>query len=115
MREALYGMFDLKNIRANGGNWKARPQQYLEAHIAQRARIEELLEEPHIGPTVVVTHHAPHPNSLRDGRVSELLDGAYASDLSAIMESSDAPDLGIHGHILEVRDYVVGSTRVIAI
>ena len=34
------------------------------------------------GPTVVVTHHAPHPHSLRGGGWSEPLDGAYASDVS---------------------------------
>jgi predicted phosphodiesterase len=83
-------------------------------HDRHRAAIEAVLAEPFDGPTVVITHHAPHANSLRHGRVTELLDAAYASDLSSIMEGPNAPDLWVHGHVHRQQDYTVGRTRIVA-
>ena len=40
------------------------PEDLLAAHVEQRAAIERTLALPFDGPTVVVTHHAPHPRSL---------------------------------------------------
>jgi len=116
-RGRVGGMHDVRRIKNRNG-----PQDYsafhpgvsARLHAAQRARIEAALAEPFAGPTVVVTHHAPHERSLRGGAWSEPLDAAYASDLSAILEGPDAPALWVHGHVHESRDYTVGGTRVVA-
>lgn len=61
--------------------------------------------------TVVVTHHAPHSNSIPDQFQGHILSPAYASNLSRLM--GYAP-LWIHGHIHERRDYRLGDTRVVS-
>lgn len=111
------GMRDVRRIK-----WRRGPQDYskflprfsADLHREQRRRIETALAEPYAGPTVVVTHHAPHERSLRGGGWRTPLDAAYASDLSAILEGPHAPALWIHGHIHECRDYRVGATRIVA-
>lgn len=91
-----------------------RPPAAAALHVEHRAQIYRALQEPATGPRIVVTHHAPHPRSLLHGEVREVIDAAYASDLSAILEGPGAPDLWIHGHIHRSVDYRVGRTRVIA-
>jgi len=111
------GMRDVRRIK-----WRRGPRDYSaflprvsgSLHREQRRRIETALAEPYAGPTVVVTHHAPHERSLRGGGWRTPLDAAYASDLSAMLEGPTAPAVWIHGHIHECRDYVVGGTRVVA-
>jgi 3',5'-cyclic AMP phosphodiesterase CpdA len=83
-------------------------------HRRHRARIEEVLATEHDGPTVVVTHHPPHPVMLEHGEWREPLDAAYASDLSEILEGEHAPELWISGHTHQQRDVVVGRTRLVS-
>lgn len=92
--------------------WLARDAAGI--HAEHRAAIEAELARPHAGLTVVVTHHAPHPASLLHGRWTEYSDGAYASDLSALMVVPGAPALWLHGHTHASRDYRVGGTRVVS-
>lgn len=111
------GMRDVRRIkwRRGPGDYSAfLPRVSGSLHREQRCRIEAALAEPYAGPTVVVTHHAPHERSLRSGGWQTPLDAAYASDLSAVLEGPTAPALWIHGHIHEPRDYVVGGTRIVA-
>lgn len=70
-----------------------------------------MLHEPFDGRTVVVTHHAPHPDSVHPRFAGNLLNPAFASDLSALMGPAD---LWIHGHVHDSFDYQVNGTRVIA-
>lgn len=110
------GMRDHRQIQtrdARGVPAAFRPQEAAALHARHRARIEEALAVEWDGPRIVVTHHAPSLRSLRNG-VSELTDGAYASDLEALMHGEGAPDLWVHGHVHVSRDYVVGRTRIVA-
>lgn len=65
---------------------------------------------------VVVTHHAPHINSIgrryRGGR-NDYINAYYASDLTDILEEP-AVKLWLHGHTHSNSDYVVGGTRVLS-
>jgi 3',5'-cyclic AMP phosphodiesterase CpdA len=111
------GMRDHRRIGtrdARGVPAAFRPREAAALHARHRARIEEALSAPWDGPRIVVTHHAPHPGSLLHGEVRELIDAAYASDLSVLMEGDGAPDLWIHGHVHASRDYRVGRTRILA-
>ncbi|SFM03274.1 metallophosphoesterase [Methylorubrum salsuginis] len=120
MREAgdrERGMRDHRRIQKRdrmGSPAPFRPPAALALHGEQRERIERVLAEPHQGQTVVVTHHAPHPRSLPAGEATGPGDAAYASDLSAILDGEQAPDLWIHGHVHRSVDYRVGRTRVLA-
>lgn len=102
-------------------------------HLHQQALdfLCSALSEQFDGPTVVVTHNAPHYESLtRAGLPPRFLQRAnwveperdaplyrvaeYASDLSALLEGSrDAIALWVHGHIHHAMDYAVAGVRVV--
>jgi Icc-related predicted phosphoesterase len=82
-------------------------------HRLDRAFIRSELSKAHEGPTVVVTHHAPHPQSIQARHQGSALSPAFVSDLSSLIEDHQ-PDLWIHGHDHGSHDYRVGRTRVLA-
>jgi Icc-related predicted phosphoesterase len=60
--------------------------------------------------TVVVTHQAPHRQSVHARHENDVLTAAYASDLSRLLGKSA---LWVHGHMHNSSDYRVSGTRVI--
>jgi len=88
-----------------------RPEHTREFHHAQRAWLEAKLAEPFDGPTVVMTHHAPHRNSLSKEYESDWVSAAYVSELPS--HFFDVPVLWVHGHTHESFDYRVGKCRVV--
>ncbi len=105
------GMVDYRRIRTGSTSRdRIEPEEVFAMHRATRSLLDATLAVAHTGPTVVVTHHAPHPGSLRSQ--AEDLGWCYASDLSDLIMDR-GPDLWIHGHIHHASDYVVGQTRVI--
>ncbi|UVK44382.1 metallophosphoesterase [Mesorhizobium sp. AR07] len=82
-----------------------------ELHEASAAYIRRELQSPFDGPTVVVTHHAPHRNSVHERYGQSALNGAFASDLSGMIEIHK-PALWVHGHVHDSFDYRVRDTRV---
>ena len=111
-RTAQRGMNDYKRIRRrrSGHHKYVRPDDLMASlHRASRSWIDDRFDEPWSGPSVVVTHRAPHPNSLPHD-----LDLAhcYASDLSRLIHGRQ-PDLWVHGHVHARADYLVGATRVL--
>ncbi len=111
-RTAAKAMNDFRRIRrrATGRHKYVRPTDLLQLHRASRSFLDRTLTTPHEGPTVVVTHHAPHPGSLVEP--NDALSGCYASDLSALIEGR-SPELWVHGHMHGRADHVVGATRVL--
>ncbi|MDR4305950.1 metallophosphoesterase family protein [Chelatococcus sambhunathii] len=108
------GMNDHRRIKvAAAGYGRFRPVDALAAHRAQLAALEAILAETFDGPTVVITHHAPHPRSLRHGEVRETIDASYASDLTEVIERWK-PAVWIHGHVHKNQDYRVADTRIVA-
>lgn len=105
---------DHNRIRV-GGDGAARywsPSDARRVHQRSRAFIEAELARPFEGPTVVVTHHAPHPGSIAREYRESVLNPAFASDLSDVIENG-RPELWVHGHVHTACDYRVGDTRVI--
>lgn len=82
-------------------------------HRLDLAFIRSELGKPHDGPTVVVTHHAPHPQSVQPRHQGSELSPAFVSDLGALIEEYQ-PELWIHGHDHGSHDYKVGRTRILA-
>lgn len=109
--QGRFGMVDYRRIR-NGPTSRHRiePDEILAVHRKTRAFLDATLAEPHAGPTVVVTHHAPHPDSLPDPHAD--LRWCYASDLRDVI-LADGPELWVHGHIHAAADYRVGPTRIV--
>jgi Icc-related predicted phosphoesterase len=113
MRAAATGLNDHKRIKWSKQPWlRFRPQEALLLHKRSRAFIEATLAEPFTGPTVVVTHHAPHPGSLHPRYANDLISAAYVSDLTAVIEAGK-PSLWLHGHVHAAFNYRVGGTRIL--
>jgi Icc-related predicted phosphoesterase len=80
-------------------------------HAASVEWFAEKLSKGEPTKTVVITHHAPHGNSIPLHYKDHPLSPAYASDLTHLMGRSK---LWIHGHVHHSVDYEVNSTRVVS-
>lgn len=77
-----------------------------------KAWLENVLEEPFAGKTVVVTHHAPSLQSIHSQWANSEWNPCFSSDLESLM-GSHVP-LWVHGHTHDSFDYTVqNQTRVV--
>lgn len=109
-------MNDYSEIKVGTGADDERvvsPQETRELHLESLRFLQTEMSSEFEGPSVIVTHHAPHPNSLPGNLRKRNVAAAYASDLSTLIRERQ-PALWLHGHIHHVSDYEVGSTRVVA-
>lgn len=107
------GMSDHRLIGWQKKPWlRFRPQEAAILHHRSKAAITETLAVQFAGPTVVVSHHAVHRDSTHPRFRSDLLTGAFVSDLSELIETYQ-PTLWVHGHVHDSSDYLVGNTRVL--
>jgi len=104
---------DYKQIRASELGRALQAQDTRDLHVASRAWLATRLAEPFDGPTVVITHHAPIVREVPSNPVLAAIGGAFASDLSPLM-NGDAADLWVFGHIHRVVDTEVNGTRVLS-
>ncbi len=112
MAAAEDGLMDHRLIRADRGpRLTFRPEDARERHFASRRFLDKTLSRPFAGPTVVVTHHAPHERSVHPAHRESLLTAAFVSDLSDVIAFQ--PELWVHGHTHARFDYRIGTTRVI--
>jgi Icc-related predicted phosphoesterase len=88
--------------------WK--PERTRQLHHRSRKWLREALAVPFDGPTVVVTHHSPHPLSVADEFRNDDLTPAFASSFDAEIRQFQ-PDLWVHGHTHTSFDYVVPETK----
>lgn len=109
--QGRYGMVDYRRIRTGPRSRnRIAPGEVLAMHRATRAFVEAELGRRHDGPSVVVTHHAPHPASLPDPYAD--MRWCYASDLRDLIDSR-TPELWIHGHVHSATDHLARSTRIV--
>ena len=108
--ESLRYVVDFRAIRNDRGTLLT-PQDSVELHRAARHFLERNLAKTHQGPTVVITHHAPHTGSLHPRWASHLTSADFVSRLDALMGKAE---LWIHGHTHDGFDYLVDGTRVLA-
>lgn len=113
MKAASLGLNDHRAIRVlDDADRRFTPADALALHEVSRAFLEAELAKPQDGPTIVVSHHCPHPNSVPALFAGDKLTPAFCSDLSATIERYQ-PALWIHGHTHSSFDYIVGKTRVV--
>ncbi|MBR1237134.1 metallophosphoesterase [Bradyrhizobium sp. AUGA SZCCT0177] len=113
MNACAKGMNDHRLIGWQKKPWRRfRPQEAALLHHRSKAAITETLAAPFAGPTVVVSHHAVHWDSIHPRFRSDLVTGAFVSDLSELIETYQ-PTLWVHGHVHNSSDYLVGKTRVL--
>ncbi|SDZ40081.1 Calcineurin-like phosphoesterase [Variovorax sp. YR634] len=112
-----YALIRTVDESAEPDTWRAKQGRKLQAadtlqiHQAQRAWLQGRLAAPFAGPTVVVTHHAPHRGSLVQRYADDWSSGAFVTELPETF--FDVPVLWIHGHTHQPLDYRVRSCRVV--
>lgn len=113
MDVARRSMNDHRLIKWRKDPWERfEPKHAARLHARSRAFIEFTLAQPHQGPTVVLTHHAPHPGSIHPRYEGQLLNHAYFSNLESVIISG-RPTLWVHGHVHNCFDYKISDTRIV--
>lgn len=84
----------------------------LQIHRRHRSWLRRKLTEPFDGPTVVVTHHAPHRKSLASRYAEDWSSGGFVNEMRP--EFFKVPVLWVHGHTHGSFDYEVDDCREIS-
>ena len=82
----------------------------LALHQQDREWLSAKLSEDFDGPTVVITHHGPHPRSVHARFADDPCNAGFISDLTPLLARAD---LWIHGHVHDSFDYTVEGCRVL--
>jgi len=112
-REAISAVRDFSRIFVDD----AMQQPFTPSHSAALFRqhaswLEGRLAQPHHGPTVVITHHAPSTNSIHPRFEGSKLNACFVSDLHHLLDGERA-QFWIHGHTHDSFDYEMNGTRVV--
>lgn len=109
-------MNDFRIIRHDGhGYTKLRPAHAADRHRKSLGYIRQILEMKADKRCVVVTHMAPSFQSISEKYSDQsLMNGAYASDLCEFILDHPQIRLWTHGHVHNVNDYMIGTTRVVS-
>jgi Icc-related predicted phosphoesterase len=99
-------------LSSEGNSYLLTPDETIRRHFESRAYFEQELRKPFNGRTVVVSHHAPLPQSIDNRFASSVSNAAYASDLSDLIDAC-GPDFWMHGHVHQPFDYRRARTRFI--
>ncbi|WP_050478338.1 metallophosphoesterase [Herbaspirillum rhizosphaerae] len=108
MEEAGKILYDHRVITMPDGIFL--PQHALQLHRQSRHWLERQLAQDFDGPTVVVTHHGVHPQSIHARFAGSPLNPGFISDLTPLLAQAD---LWIHGHVHDSFDYEVAGCRVV--
>ncbi len=101
---------DFRKIIYQGN--KLDQQKFSGFSIHSKKWLEEKLNEPFDGKTVVITHHAPTEWSWNDSPMA-LKKLAYCNDLKAWMHEHEI-EAWFHGHIHSPGDYRIAGTRILS-
>jgi predicted phosphodiesterase len=110
MREAERFMRDFSVVRI--GEQRFSPQASARLFARHAAWLQARLAEPHAGPTVVITHHAPSPRSIHPRFAGSALNACFVSNAEHLIDGRRA-QLWIHGHTHDSFDYRINGTRVV--
>lgn len=109
---ALKQISDFGVIREDTHKY-ATPDFFAKLHKRSRMFLSSVLEVPYDdGPTIVVTHHAPHPSSIAPRFYGQVINAAYASDLTELIFKGE-PALWVHGHTHFSFDYEIFNTKIL--
>jgi len=110
---AQTGMNDYRRIRTLPNYRRLRPSDTRQLHAQSRKWLEDELLGLKGRNVVVVTHHAPSPESIPGAFDRDAFNPAFASDMRRFITETGAK-LWVHGHLHSPSDYMVGDTRVLA-
>lgn len=112
MEIARERMTDFHVVRRSPRFSRLAPADTLLFHRTTLSWLTDRLREPFDGPTVIVTHHAPHVSAQPEEHVGSELAPAFVSDLSSIIERYQ-PDAWVFGHTHHNIDRRIGRTRLV--
>jgi hypothetical protein len=113
MREARLGIYDYSVIHTSGGR-RLEPRDTANLFRISWSWLDQALAEPFDGPTVVITHFAPHRGCIAPKHEKETLTAYFVSDLSHLMQKHRI-DLWCHGHTHTPTDFIAeGGCRIIS-
>jgi predicted phosphodiesterase len=110
IREAERFMRDFSVVRT--GEAPFTPDASAALFARHAAWLAARLAEPHSGPTVVITHHAPSPKSIHPRFAGSPLNACFVSDAERLLDGRRT-QLWLHGHTHDSFDYRVNGTRVL--
>jgi hypothetical protein len=110
MQAAHRFMRDFRRIRL--GESPFTPEASAALFARHAAWLAAGLAQPHAGPTVVITHHAPSRKSIHRRFADSPINACFVSDAEYLIDGRRA-GLWIHGHTHDSFDYVVNGTRVL--
>lgn len=110
---AQTGMNDYRRIRTLPRYSRLKPSETRRFHWESRRWLEERAASLNGRTAVIVTHHAPAPQSIPPAFQESGFNPSFASDLTRFIIESNVR-LWVHGHIHSHSDYAVGNTRVLA-
>ncbi len=110
---AQTGLNDYRRIRTLPNYRRLRPCDTRQLHAQSRLWLEDQLFGLKGRKIVVVTHHAPSPESIPAAFNGDAFNPAFASDMRRFIAETGAR-LWVHGHLHSPADYMVGDTRVLA-
>lgn len=108
------GMNDFHIIRKGDGSTRYEAEDSVVRHERSRGYISGMLGEAAETnkKAFVITHHAPHENSVDAIYKGDMLNGAFRSDLSDLMLDRPQLKYWVHGHMHNTSDYTIGDCRV---
>lgn len=101
------------HMQKNGHQCLFQPKDALAIHQQSLGFIRQSLDKSLQQKKVVITHHAPSLQSIPAQYQQQLLCGAFASDLEALIRKYQ-PHCWIHGHLHNSSSYKVGNTHILA-
>ena len=93
---------------------KFQPEDALEEFDKSLLALKHCRDDGFSGPMIVISHHAPSLKGLNPIHKGNGLDGAFASDLDAMIEGLENVPYWVHGHTHVQTKYQIGSTTVLA-
>ena len=113
MADARHLMRDFSRIRLGDATSELFTPEDSAALFQRHAEwLSQRLDTEHLGPTVVITHHAPSRQSVHPRFADSLLSACFVSDAEHFLGAERA-QLWIHGHTHDSFDYSVHGTRVV--
>jgi predicted phosphodiesterase len=89
------------------------PEDTRSLHLSSREWLAARAAQPHDGPTVIISHHAPLIRGRPRSRALRGVAGAFASDVTDLM-GSDRVALWVFGHTHRLADLDVRGTHVVS-
>ncbi len=107
-------MNDYMRIRLSTTSFrKLKPKDTRLLHSETLFKLKQWLEAHDSQQSIIITHHAPSPQSLPIDWRDHSIYAAYASNLEPFILEHN-PRLWIHGHLHNSQHYQIGQTHIIA-